>query len=217
MSGSSRARTTPWRDTAAARVIGAAASWMLMGFALALLFRSAFDLMLIGGSCASGGPYEIRVECPGAVALFTPLSILLGFIAVGISALLARGFGMPIILAWTALFCGLGVIFLIGFAASPGAVAWLVVGILFIVMGSGPLVLALRANPRELVSGSVSVHGRPFVVEPPGRSWIPRRALAHVDAVRPTRADILLSMGVTLGAVVVGVGLAIVLYGAVAG
>lgn len=58
-----------------ARVAGSAASWLLFVCCFALLYRTSAIVMGLGGSCASGGPYAIEVECPEAVLLYTPLSI----------------------------------------------------------------------------------------------------------------------------------------------
>jgi hypothetical protein len=178
------------------RLAGALVAWFLLGVAFSLLFSAAMALMSIGGSCASGGPYVIEVECPSAVALLTPLSIFIGLAAVVVGLAFARGFGTPLLsLAWPILFCGLGSVFLGTFAS--GDVTGLLIGILFVVMGLVPLVLALRADPREVVIGRVSVDGAPFASPTTARRWLPR-SRTRGDPVEPHAADWLLAIGTTL-------------------
>lgn len=187
-----------WQDAAAVRLVGAVVSWFLLGLAFALLFSAAMALMSIGGACASGGPYVIEVECPPAVAVLTPLSIFIGLASVGVALAFARGFGTPLLsLAWPILFCGLGTVFLGTFAR--GDVTGLLIGVLFVVMGLVPLVLALRANPREVVIGRVSVHGAPFRIPGTARRWLwlPRPSTPG-EPVEPGAGDWLLAIGTTL-------------------
>ncbi|HEX7941971.1 MAG TPA: hypothetical protein VF488_09210, partial [Gemmatimonadaceae bacterium] len=131
-------------NSPAARVLGSAGSWFAFVFCFTLLFRTASVVMGLGGSCASGGPYVIEVECPDAVLLFAPLSIVGLFVAAGIALALARGFGTPLILwGWPILFVGLGIDFLLA-SFVPGGIANLVVAIVFIAMGLVPLIVVLR-------------------------------------------------------------------------
>jgi hypothetical protein len=118
--------------------------------------------MALGGSCASGGPYEIAVECPDSVALFAPLSVFTGLFSVVIAVFLAQGWGVSLIdLAWPILFCGLGSIFLLAFFAAGDSVG-LVLGIMFWVMGLVPLVWSLRASAQRVFLGAVNAHGQRF-------------------------------------------------------
>ena len=206
MSDVSAPRT--WLASPFARVVGAVGSWFLLGLCFALLFQASVALIGVGGMCASGGPYEIRVECPESVALFMPLSIFGGFIAVGISLAVARGFGTPLAtLAWPILFCGLGVLFLWGFTSGVADWSWLLIFLVFEAMGLAPLVLGLRANAREVVIGSVSIEGTPFTTPESGRTWLPRRRRDRDEAVEPTARDWLLAIVTTL----IGGGLGVLL------
>ena len=114
--------------------------------------RAVMDL---GGFCASGGPYEIAVECPDAVIATTPLSILGGFLAAGL--IIWGAAGLPgawmslVFLAWPALFLSLGWNFLeYGFFPPEGGWvwSWLFCGVLFVLMGAVPLV-DRRSPPSE--------------------------------------------------------------------
>jgi hypothetical protein len=159
---SSAAPAFSWRDSALVRVGASAASWFLFALSFTLLFQVSFTVMALGGSCASGGPYEIAVECPEAVAAFAPLSIFLGLFAVGINAFFARGFGTPLTTwAWPILFCGLGAAFLYAFFASGDGVG-LIIGVMFEVMGAVPLLLELRASPQRVLLGQRSANGTQF-------------------------------------------------------
>mgnify|MGYP001149551442 CR=1 FL=1 len=76
--------TSPWMTSPLARLAGSALSWFLFALSFTLLFLVSYTVLALGGSCASGGPYEIAVQCPEGVAAFAPLSIFGGLIAVGI-------------------------------------------------------------------------------------------------------------------------------------
>ena len=141
------------------RVVGSVVSWSLFAFCFTLLFAGAITVMGLGGYCASGGPYEIAVECPDAVAVTMPLSVFGGLAAVAIGVFLARGFGVPLVSwAWPILFVGLGAGFLfVGVLAFAfGGLMFVIIGVLFVVMGLVPLVLALRASPRALFLGATN-------------------------------------------------------------
>ena len=112
--------------------------------------RAVMDL---GGFCASGGPYEIAVECPDAVVASTPLSIIGGFLAA--ASILWGGAGLGgawaslVFLAWPALFLSLGWNFLeYGFFPPEGGWiwSWIFCGVLFVLMGAIPLVVAIAAS-----------------------------------------------------------------------
>ncbi len=139
--------------------------------------------MDLGGFCASGGPYEIAVECPDAVIATTPLSILGGFLAAGL--IIWGAAGLPgawmslVFLAWPALFLSLGWNFLeYGFFPPEGGWvwSWLFCGVLFVLMGAVPLVIGIAAfraeggGGRAYASGRVVVRPRPSppdVASPP--------------------------------------------------
>jgi len=146
-----------------------------LAFCITLLWFGMRAVMDLGGFCASGGPYQINVECPDAVIASTPLSILGGLLAVGLilwggSALGASWMGL-VFLAWPALFLSLGWNFLeYGFFPPEGGWvwSWVVCGVLFVVMGGVPLAIAIGAirdgpdgGGRAYASGRVVVRPRP--------------------------------------------------------
>ena len=67
-----------------------------------------------------------------------PLSIFGGLAAVALGVYFTRGFGVPLVSwAWPVLFVGLGAAFLIS-SAQPGGITFLIIGVLFVVMGAAP-------------------------------------------------------------------------------
>ena len=75
----------------AGRVIGKTALLTLgtVGFVffLTLMFHSMRAVMDVGGTCAEGGPFEIRQPCPRAPAWIMPVSIFGGLASLGIGAI----------------------------------------------------------------------------------------------------------------------------------
>ena len=113
--------------------------------------------MDLGGFCASGGPYEIAVECPDAVVATTPLSIFGGFLSAGLmlwgGAALGGSWISLVFLAWPALFLTLGWNFLAyGFFPPEGGWvwSWIVCGVLFVLMGGVPAHRGDRRGPRRV-------------------------------------------------------------------
>lgn len=203
-----------WRSSSLTRVAGAALSWFLFALCFTLLFLSSTAVIGLGGFCASGGPYEIRVECPDSVVAFTPLSIIGGLIAVAISAFLAQGFGTPLVSwAWPILFCGLGAAFLGGFVLYQD-ITGLIIGVFFELMGLAPLVLEFRGSPQRVLLGQFAANGRQFYEgEKARRSLMARSAPNPDDAVRPTAAHWALSLGITVVFVFAGVQVAKAWFG----
>lgn len=198
---------TSWRTTPAARLLGAAGSWFLFAASFTLLFQGAVVVIALGGSCASGGPYEIAVECPDNVAAFVPLSILGGFIAVGLALMLAGGFGTPLApWSWAILFVGLS----LAFAWGGGVVGWTIFA-LFAVMGAVPLVLELRANPLRTFLGSRTVRGEAFAFRDNERRAIMSYSAPREGVVAPNAGHLLVGIGIPVVAAALGVvtGLAI--------
>ena len=164
-----------------------AAGWFLFVLSFTLLFQVTFSVMALGGSCASGGPYEIAVECPDAVALFAPLSIFGGLIAVGLNAFLARGFATPLATwAWPILFCGLGGAFLAAFFGT-GDIVGLILGLVFEIMGLVPLVLEIRASAQRVLLGQNALDGSQFYEGARARPSMTSRGAPNPEgAIRPT-------------------------------
>jgi len=195
-----------WRALPITHVVGAAASWFLFALSFTLLFLSSTAVIGLGGFCASGGPYEIAVECPDSVVAFTPLSIFGGLIAVALYVSLAQGFGMPLTTwAWPVLFCGLGLAFLGGFVAYQD-ITGLLIGIMFEVMGLVPLVLELRASPQRVLLGQFSASGRQFFEGDRARRSLMSPSSPNPDgAIAPTAAHWAASLGVTALAIAAGI------------
>jgi len=191
------------------RVLGSAASWLLFSFCFSLLYLGSTIVMGLGGYCASGGPYVIETECPDAVAVTMPLSIFGGLAAVAIGLFFARGFGVPLISwAWPVLFVGLGAAFLIA-STQPGGITFLIIGILFVIMGAAPLVIELRASVRGLFLGATNVAGVKF--EESGRDRTSYLQLGRWgspesdDRTTPTSGDWTLALGIAIVAIGLGI------------
>jgi hypothetical protein len=144
-----------------------------LAFCITLLWLGMRAVMDLGGFCASGGPYQIAVECPDAVILTTPVSILGGFVAAGLmlwgGASLRGGWLGLVFLAWPALFLSLGWNFLeYGFFPPEGGWvwSWIFCGVVFVLMGAIPLIVVVGAaragdEGRAYAAGRVVVRPRP--------------------------------------------------------
>ncbi|THG31610.1 hypothetical protein [Naasia lichenicola] len=199
------------------RVLGSIASWLLFSLAFTLLFQVSLAVLAIGGSCASGGPYEIEVQCPAGVELFAPLSIFAGLAAVAIGLFLARGFGSALeLLSWPILFVGLGLAFLFAGAQGAGGGAYLIAG-LFILMGVVPLIWAIRVSALRFLLGSRSAAGVDFAAPRNGRaSPFSSAAWTSSDPRTPRAADWLASLSISVLSSAIGALLALAWFGAVA-
>jgi len=109
-------------DTPLRRIAGSLIGWLAFSFFFTLLVNAALTVMMQnGGFCAVGGPYEIAEGhgCSELVAWSAPVSIFGGLAAVGLGVWLGRGFGVPLVAwAWTILFVGLGIAFVIAFVST---------------------------------------------------------------------------------------------------
>lgn len=187
--------TGSWRDSALVRLAGSAVSWFLFSLSFSLLYQSTVGIMQLGGSCASGGPYEIAVQCPDNVGLFAPLSVFGGLIAVGIGVAFAQGFGTPLTTwAWPILFVGLGSAFMLAFIFGQDIIG-LLLGGMFIVMGLVPIVLELRGSPQRVFLGQFAVNGVQFFEGDRARSSLMSPRPPNPDgAIRPTLPHWLLAL-----------------------
>src|SRR2546430_6052942 len=90
--------------------------------ALTVLFLSMRAVMRIGGSCASGGPFEIRNPCPKGIAGLMIGSVWIGLLFAAVYAYQSsRADGPGLVkLAWPALFLSLGYNFLAFGIHPPG-------------------------------------------------------------------------------------------------
>lgn len=203
------------------RVLGSIVSWLLFSICFTLLYMGSATVMGLGGFCASGGPYVIQTECPDAVVAYVPLSIFGGLAAAAIGAIFAQGFGTPLISwAWPILFCGLGAAFLIA-STAPGGITFLIIGVVFVIMGLVPLVLEFRASAQRIFLGSTTASDVRFV-ESGGARYSPTQvthwgARESGDPVVPTGGDWALSIGILVASVALGISLAMVLWAAAGG
>ena len=136
------------------RSIGLVAGLGALSCALTMLFLSARTVMAIGGSCGSGGPYEIAVPCPDGIAWMVPVSILGGIVAAAVYAFSVLPTGPRlIVLAWPALFLSLGWAFLEAAFAPREGTDWgfLTCGVVFVLMGGAPLLLLLNRDAQRKV------------------------------------------------------------------
>jgi hypothetical protein len=198
------------------RVLGSIVSWLLFSLSFSLLYTGSAVVMGLGGFCASGGPYVIETECPEAVVAFVPLSIFGGLAAAAIGAIFAQGFGTPLISwAWPVLFVGLGVAFLIS-STVPGGITFLVIGVLFAIMGLAPLVLEFRASPQRLFLGSTNSADVRFVeagrARPTATQYLNRGARESSSTIAATAGDWALSLGILVASVGLGIYLATLLW-----
>jgi hypothetical protein len=118
---------------------------------LTLVFLGMRSVMEIGGSCAEGGPFVPVQPCPDGAPLALVGGIFGLFGAAGLmiwfGSRLGRGYVGLVFLGWPALFISLGFNFL-QFGLSPPEgqeVEWgfVVPGVLFWIMGIGPLLFGL--------------------------------------------------------------------------
>ena len=160
--------------------------------ALTTIFLSARSVMEIGGSCASGGPYAIANPCPRGVPWLLVGSIWGGLVLALVLSVMASRVGAPDLawLAWPALFLSLGWNFWEFGLDPPGGASveagWIVCGVLFVLMGAAPVVLAVaglrgdatsrpaRATARAAAAGA---RVRATTTPPPFRSTSSRGGL----------------------------------------
>ncbi len=116
-------------------------------FSVCTLYQAMRPIMRLGGMVASGGPYAIEHPAPSWVWIM-PVSILLGMACFFINLFGSDPDGVNLMpLAWPGLFLLCGWNFLEFAFNPPGggfAWGWLVCGIVFVLMGGLPLLLAFK-------------------------------------------------------------------------
>jgi hypothetical protein len=126
-----------------------------VAFAISLLYQGMRPIMRLGGFVASGGPYAIEHPAPSWVWIM-PVSILFGMVCFFINMFCRRPDGVSLMpLAWPGLFLSLGWNFLEFTFSPPGgglAWGWLVCGVLFVLMGALPLLLAFKPAREKIRS-----------------------------------------------------------------
>lgn len=160
-----------------------------VAFCLTLLFLAMRAVLDIGGACADGGPYVPRVSCPSGVPLAMVGGIFGLFLFGGLTGWygtrIGPRYGGLVFLAWPALFLSLGWNFLeYGFRPPGGdgwAWGWLISGVLFVLMGGGPLLAALPGRPGRAAAASVYPipnRLRDRVAAEPAGGPVPRRPVS---------------------------------------
>lgn len=150
---------------------------------LTVVYLGMRAVMDVGGTCASGGPYQVRQECPDGAGLIV-VGIFAGLVGTGLTVAGTFAGGPQLwTLAWPALFCALGWNFLeYGIDPPPpetGVVwGWLVCAVVFLAMGGVPLLFVV-ANAKAVLWG-----------RDPGPASTPRAAIANLRPhARATRAS----------------------------
>lgn len=118
-------------------VLFQALSVAVAGVAIAWTYFGMRDVMDIGGSCAEGGPYVSRVECPDSAWLMTvgiPVMTVMIILATAVAASSATP--PPVFPMWAALFTSLGWNFLDYGFADPKSGSWIVCGVVFWLMAA---------------------------------------------------------------------------------
>jgi hypothetical protein len=132
---------------------------------ITLMGKAMGSVLAIGGACASGNSaYVIQNPCPNGV----PAEMLIGiFGGLAFTVLFLACVGMRnaavVKLLWTALFLGLGLVFLgtgIPWDGHGAAVTPIIIGAMFVLMGVVPLFVWLPQLWKLLVSGSDDRAGR---------------------------------------------------------
>ena len=140
------------------------ASVLVMLLATTWVFLGMRSVMDIGGTCGSGGPYEIATPCPTNVAVFLTVGIPIMLIAAFVGSAVAMGLGAPNLLLpmWWLLFGSLGWNFLeYGLFSGEVVWGWVLCGVMFELMAlpalliqlpwgwSGPAGVQARITPAE--------------------------------------------------------------------
>jgi hypothetical protein len=139
-----------------------------VAFCISILYHGMRPIMRLGGMVASGGPYAIVHPAPFWVWVM-PLSILAGMICFFLNLFTGPdGDGVNLMpLAWPGLFLSLGWNFLEFTFAPPGgglAWGWLICGVVFVLMGGLPLLLAFKSVREKMRSRLQSDAGlRPYL------------------------------------------------------
>jgi hypothetical protein len=205
-------------DTPLGRLAGAVLSWAVFAYAFLGIYQVGAIVMGLGGSCASGGPFQIEAECPESVIWFAPGGMFGLFLALGLS-FLARGFGVALVAwGWPILFIGLGIEFLAGMTSGQGIAVNIVCGLLFVIMGAGPVwfVLTNKILVPTLV-GSRSITGERFAYDGKARRYFGLKPTEGDAETTPTAGDWAISLGVWVASVGLGAWLSLLTFAALAG
>jgi hypothetical protein len=166
-------------------LIGLLSGVTLGTLSITLLFLAMRAVMDIGGACADGGPFVPVRPCPDGV----PLAMIGGmfglFGSAGLLILFGPRFGpryaaLPL-LGWPALFLSLGWNFIdYGVRAPDGSgeldLGWVLSGVVFLLTGGVPLVIAILAVKAARILPRVVPPGTPawssgFGAQPPPQGF----------------------------------------------
>ncbi len=140
-----------------------------VAFAITCVYHGMRGVLRLGGMVASGGPYAIEHPAPSWVWIM-PVSILFGMICFFINLFSGRSDEVNLMpLAWPGLFLSGGWNFL-EFAFNPpgGGLAWgwLICGVVFVLMGGLPLLLALKPAREKIRARLQGGEGmRPYALQ----------------------------------------------------
>jgi len=126
-----------------------------VAFCITCLYCGMRGVMPLGGMVAAGGPYVIAHPAPSWVWVM-PLSVITGIICFFLNLFSYDENDINLMpLAWPGLFLSLGWNFLEFAFTPPGggmAWSWLICGVMFVLMGGLPLLLAFRAAREKIRS-----------------------------------------------------------------
>ena len=214
--GSPTVSTVPVPSTRSAirRIIGSFVAFFSFPISFILLTAVGVSTANLGGSCASGGPYQIAVQCPETDGPFVAAAVALIFVAI-FGYLLAGGFGVSLMpVAWLVLFGGFGALFIIGFFAM-GLGSGIIVGPVFLLMSIVPFGFMLLAAPRSLFLGKVRASGLQYWEnEKTYNSLLLINPAKAATLVKPRALDWALSLGVFVVATAAGSVVALLWTGA---
>ncbi|HLY15409.1 MAG TPA: SHOCT domain-containing protein [Candidatus Limnocylindrales bacterium] len=170
--------TTPTRSSPPwPAIIGFLVGMAGVAGSITVVFLGMRSVLDVGGQCASGGPYVIGVPCPDGTWTL-PLAVFAGlgfvFLAVAGGTKIGGIYAQLPGLAWTGLFCSLGLNFLQWGIAPPsdpsvdssgGGLIFVGLGLMFEVMGIVPLATTLWAMRPGATKPSFSFGGRSFTTD----------------------------------------------------
>ncbi|HEV2311080.1 MAG TPA: SHOCT domain-containing protein [Acidimicrobiia bacterium] len=150
-----------------------------VAFCITLISLGMRSVESVGGTCASGGPYQIARPCPAGVAAALPLGIIGGLVFLGIFAFCASDKGRTVtLLAWPALFLTLAWNFIdygLKGGNSSGGAGFLIPGVLFVIMGAAPLFWVVPSMWRAFLGkddeDAPAATMRPFIASP-NSGWL---------------------------------------------
>ncbi len=156
-------------------------------FGMTTLFQGMRGIMRLGGFVATGGPYAIAHPAPTWVWIIP--TTLLPMIAMFLVNLFLSGRTGAIPLAlpfWSGLFLSLGYNFLEFTFRPPAGMGfpwgWLVCGVVFVLMGGGPLLWAGKITA-EILRNTGSYRPDPQPAEPPPFLFVFLQVAAMAAAV----------------------------------